>query len=244
MAEPAIRGHTCLRSCEFLWERLVHDCCAVAPCCYTREREDFTMKIKNTMAAAALAGALAVSLTGCATTAPVASSETAPHGTNAPTVSDPPAPTAAEAAMPNEEETPSESPAPDPEPSEVDMNVKFGQTMTWKDRLSVTVSKPTSFTPSEWASGGEKAKHHVKFTVTIVNKTGRTFDPSMFTATLQSGNAEADAVFDDGLEGGPMTKLLNGREVKFQIGFGANKPKDLVLEVAPSFEHDSAIFTY
>lgn len=208
------------------------------------------MKIKNTLAAVAVTGILAITLTGCATTAPEASSATAPHGTNAPTDNEAPAPDAAEAsaapaASAADADLPADDPepAPDPEPSTDDMTVPFGQTMTWEDKLSVTVSKPIAFKPSEWAAGGENAKHHVKFTITIVNKTGKTFDPSLFTASLQSGNTEADEVFDEGLEGAPMTKLLNGREAKFQIGFGVADPKDLVLEVSPSFEHDSALFT-
>lgn len=121
--------------------------------------------------------------------------------------------------------------------------VKFGSTYTWDDGLSVTVSKPVKFTPSETSMGG--GKNNVKFTVVIVNKSGKTFDPAMFTTTAQSANAEAEEIFDSakGLEGSPSTKVLNGREVKFSIGYSVTNAKDIVLEVSPSFEHESALFT-
>jgi Transposase and inactivated derivatives len=74
------------------------------------------------------------------------------------------------------------------------------------------------FRPSEYAASSA-AKAYVKFTVTIVNGTGKTFDPSMFSASAQSANLEADEVYDTagGLNGSPDTKLLKGREAKFVI---------------------------
>lgn len=94
-------------------------------------------------------------------------------------------------------------------------------------------------------SGGDGYDHQVKFTVTIVNNTGDTFEPSMFSATVQSGNREGDQIFDsaNGLEGSPHTTLLDGREAQFVIGFGVDDPEDLVMEASPSWEHDSAIYT-
>lgn len=83
------------------------------------------------------------------------------------------------------------------------------------------------------------------FFVTVVNKSGKTFDPGLFYATMQSGNTEAQQIidFESGLKGGPTTKLLHGREAKFKIGFNVADAKDLVLEVKPSWEHESTIYT-
>ena len=66
-----------------------------------------------------------------------------------------------------------------------------------------------------------------------------------FCIEVQSGNTEADQVFDseNDVGGGPSTKLLNGREAKFKIAFTVANPKDLVMEVRPSFEHESVLFT-
>lgn len=67
------------------------------------------------------------------------------------------------------------------------------------------------------------------------HKCGETFDPVLFNATMESGNAEAPQVFDseEQLMGPPQTKLLEGREARFPVGFTVKNPKDLVLEVSP-----------
>jgi hypothetical protein len=67
------------------------------------------------------------------------------------------------------------------------------------------------------------------------HKSGETFDPVLFNATVESGSAEAQQVFDheEQLMGPPQTKLLEGREARFPLGFAVKNPKDLVLEVSP-----------
>lgn len=122
----------------------------------------------------------------------------------------------------------------------------FGQAFTWKDGLSVKVSRPKTFEPGEYAAGA-KGGTAVRFTFTVVNNTDKPYDPSLFYATLQSGNAESEQIFDseNDLEGSPQTKLLPKREAKFDLGFSAKNPKDLVLEVSPDagIEYQSALFT-
>ena len=109
---------------------------------------------------------------------------------------------------------------------------------------SLAVGKPSSFKPGEWAIGKEKFTKFVVFDVRVVNKTGKPWDPSLISATIQSSNQEGSQVYDSGSLGeDPSTELLNGREVKFKIAFGVHEPKDLVLATAPDFAHDSAIFT-
>jgi len=146
-----------------------------------------------------------------------------------------------EPAGTNADSTASAEPATD----QGDGTTKFGGTYTYEDGLSVTVSTPKKFKPSEYAFV-EDAEAYVAMTVKIVNKTGKPYDPSLFYATMQSGNEEAEQVFDseNDIGGSPDTKVLNGREVKFKIGYGVKDPKDLVLEVNPeSLTYDAAIFT-
>lgn len=122
---------------------------------------------------------------------------------------------------------------------------KFGQAYSYDDGLSITVSAPTKFQPSEYAADDNKFKEYVKFEVRVVNKTGKTWDPGLFTSTVQSSNQEGDEVFDSerGLEGSPETKLLNGREVTFTVGYGVADPSDIVMEVSPDMlDHDSVMF--
>lgn len=89
------------------------------------------------------------------------------------------------------------------------------------------------------------AEEYLAFDVTIVNGSEETYDPAFFLASMQSGNTEAEEIFDseNGFEGSPSTSLLPGREAEFRIGFGVSDPDDLVMEVAPGFEYDAAVFT-
>jgi hypothetical protein len=174
----------------------------------------------------ASAAAVAVLLTGCGGTSGAVSSET-PKGTNAPAVSDTPS------------DTPSESPTQSSE-------LKLGQTYTYTDGLSVTVSKATIFKPSDTSFGFVAGQKAVYFTFTIVNKTGKAFDPTLFSVTVQSGSTEAESIYDTGkgISGTPDTKILNNRQATFKKAFSVTDPKDLVVEVNPAvFEYEAIIFT-
>ncbi len=110
---------------------------------------------------------------------------------------------------------------------------EFGETATYPNGLSISVSEPTAYTPSEYAFGHEGYSSSVQFTVKIVNKTGSRFDPSMVYMSMQSGNTEGEEIFDDenGFDGAPSTTVLDGRETTFPVAFGVDDRDDLVLEV-------------
>jgi hypothetical protein len=120
----------------------------------------------------------------------------------------------------------------------------FGHRYTYADGLVVVVAAPTRFRPSEYAMSSP-AKAYLSFKITVINGTKALYDPVMFTSSLQSGNAEADEVFDseNGFAGSPSTKLLPGRETVFKLGYGVSNTNDLVLQVAPGFDYDDAMFT-
>lgn len=124
-------------------------------------------------------------------------------------------------------------------------NPRFGQTWTDQDGLSVTIGKPTSFKPGKYSLADDKTATYLKFEVRLVNGTAENFDPALFHATVQSGNKEAESVFDtgNGLEGAPSTTLLPGREAVWAIGFAVSDPDDLVMEVSPQLIGDNVIFT-
>jgi hypothetical protein len=109
----------------------------------------------------------------------------------------------------------------------------FGKAYTWDDGVTVTVGKPKSFRPSEYAAA-EKGKRYVKFTVTVVNKSNKSVDLGLTYISVQSKNQEADEVFDSGsgLKGPPDTKVLKGRVSEFDVGFGVADPRDVVMEIA------------
>jgi hypothetical protein len=122
--------------------------------------------------------------------------------------------------------------------------VTFGKAYTWEDGVSATVSVPKKYTPTDSAAGTEGFKHYVSFTITIVNKSGKPFDPTMVTHSVQSNDLEGSEVFDSAqLPEQPQTKVLNGRQVKYKVAYAVANPKDIIFELAPGFEYNSAIWT-
>src|SRR5689334_1966389 len=102
--------------------------------------------MKHTRIAVATAAALlgAVALTGCAgVAAKTGSAQTGTNAAQAPATGD------------NADST---TPSDDSSSSDANTPAKFGQTFTYSDGLSVTVSAPKKFTPSDTAMGGEKFK--------------------------------------------------------------------------------------
>jgi hypothetical protein len=122
----------------------------------------------------------------------------------------------------------------------------FGKSYTWDDGVTLSVGKPQKFKPSEYAAV-KKAKGHLRFTVTVVNKSEKPVDLGLTFITAQSSNKEAEQVFDSdkGLESSPDTKLLKGRESEFDVGFGVADPKDVVMEVAlqDDFERPNILYS-
>jgi hypothetical protein len=175
---------------------------------------------------------VAFALAGCGGT-PVASSSTA----------DPAATSSPSAETADEPDVPSDEPAAE-ETTDADAPVSFGQTYKWEDGLEVTVTAPKKYTPSEYASADGEGTH-MRFQVTIKNTGTKPYDPSLFTTTVSSGEAESSEIFDSGkgLEGSPSTKVRPGKTVKFPIGYTVLKPKDITMEVSPGFDYNEAIFT-
>lgn len=181
-------------------------------------------RIRLTVAALITAATAAVSLSGCTST-PATPADSVSAGSNHPAESATPTPAASTPAS--------------------DGTAPFGTAYTWADGLSVTISKPTAYTPSSSAAGTVDGQSSVVLTVTVVNGTDQPFDLGMASISAQSGNTEASQIYDSakGLESSPMTKLLAGRESTYKVAFSVTDPKDLVVEFAPDFTHESVLFT-
>lgn len=208
------------------------------------------MSLRKTAALVAAASVI-FSLGACATTdGETTASPTS--GTNRPTESSSQSTTAPEPDSIAEEPEPAPSQSrttsePEPEPSLTDTEgpgiLALGESFTYSDGLQVTVGKPQPMTSSEWAAPGGVAG--LVMDVTIVNGSPTPFDPSMGYATAQTGNTEAEEIFDseNGLEGSPSTSVLPGREVTYKMAFTGTDLDSFVLEFAPSFDHGPLIFT-
>ncbi|MEV6268934.1 hypothetical protein AB0L64_17315 [Kribbella sp. NPDC051936] len=186
-------------------------------------------QVRRSIFTALAAGGVVIGLVACGGVAGNPAS-TQPTGTSAP-------PESTATSAPD-----SETPTPTDEPSTSDATVAFGKAFTWENGVSATVSAPKAYRRSDTGFGGESFKHAVQFT--IVNKSGKAFDPSTANATVQSGDVEGDEIFDSahGINGSPDTKILDGRQARYKVAFGVSNPKDIVFEFTPGFEHDSAIW--
>lgn len=134
------------------------------------------------------------------------------------------------------EDSPSEDPVDD-------YQITFGETFEWEDGTEATISKPVPYTPTAYAAGGEGYQHHVKMTVKIVNGSSLPLDASFTSPTVSSGEREGDEIFDDNMGGGPMSSILPGRTVTFDVAYGVDDPADVIAEFAPTWDHDYAYWT-
>ncbi len=181
---------------------------------------------------AARAASPGADATSSSPTSPTTTSESSPPATS----------TSSTTSTPTTDETSPESSVPAAGTDDAAI-VLFGETYAWEDGLEVTIAAPTPFTPSEYAAASEAAAH-VSVAITIANRTGTTYDPTMFSSRARSGTSEADEVYDseNGFSGAPDTGLLDGRDVTFSIGFGVSDPDDLVLEVRPGFDYNEMYY--
>lgn len=120
---------------------------------------------------------------------------------------------------------------------------RFGSTVKFGDGSTLQVGKPVKFKRDEFAAGGEDFKHAVKVKLTFTNGTKKTFDPTLTTGNITSGDREGDSIFQDGLDA-PDNKILPGRKITWWMGYGVDNPKDLTLDVSVGFlDYDDVIFT-
>lgn len=125
------------------------------------------------------------------------------------------------------------------------VTAKLGTAHTYSDGLQVSVSKPSKYAPSAYAAHESTSAAYARFTVTIVNGTGKGFNPLAFSMFVRSGGREGDQIFDsaNGIERAPDNELPPGAQASFNVGFGVAKPSDLAVQVNPSFDYPGVLFT-
>lgn len=122
----------------------------------------------------------------------------------------------------------------------------FGETMEWEDGVSMTVSAPEPFTPSDLAVGSDQAANLV-FTLTITNDSSENVQP-IVASTLSSGGTEGTRILDVGAEGGqvgipPTTPIPPGQSITWQEAWSVVDAGSLTMQTAPSFGYDPVVFT-
>lgn len=178
-----------------------------------------------------IALALMVALTGCGGPSAVAAD-----------------PKASNAAV--EDEPAEVEPVEEPAPPVNNLIKQFGEVVTYDDNVSISVSAPTPFTPTNLdyfpLGEGETA---VVFKVVLTNNSTEPLEPGAL-AQANSGGKPATYITDVGnpeypdLGLFPTTTILPGQTLEWFTAFGVTNVEDITLEISPtSFVYDSAIFT-
>ena len=121
-------------------------------------------------------------------------------------------------------------------------NPTFGDTYTWPDGLSITISQPEEFTPSEYMGDiyDLEAGTPIKFTVTATNGTDEDLEAFGIDTQMSSGGKQSEAIFDS--EAGidmPTVTILPGNSLEWNIGFIVADPADMQLSVSDVMNFDS-----
>lgn len=127
--------------------------------------------------------------------------------------------------------------------------VQFGEVFTYEDGVSVSVSSPTPFVPTEWssASASPADTQWFYFKIVLTNNSGAAIDPMTYE-TVSSGGKESPSVFDMGNELGaigefPSTSVQSGQTVEWLVGYGLADPAAITFDIQPGFQYEETTFT-
>lgn len=143
--------------------------------------------------------------------------------------------------------SPSSSATSEETPAAADSSTgNIGDTYVWDDGVSLTISQPEAFKPSDTAAGAEdkELKDIQKYTVTIKNDSDEAVDPILFTMTGNSGGKEAQQIFDSqkNIGSAPSTKIQPGKSVSFDVAYAMVDHKDASFDVSLDFDRDEVTF--
>ncbi|NQX12336.1 hypothetical protein HQQ80_11920 [Microbacteriaceae bacterium VKM Ac-2855] len=123
--------------------------------------------------------------------------------------------------------------------------LRFGETHTYADGVTLSVAEPVAYVPSEAAISADQADQ-IALTFTMTNGSSIGLEPQILP-TIASAGVEASEIIDVHptvpIDHGPMTVLLPGKSATWTQAFSVADADDLVLEVRPNFDFDRLLFT-
>lgn len=137
----------------------------------------------------------------------------------------------------------SEAPADDAGQANKGQGLEDGDSSVYDDDLSVTVSDPKAYSPTEYAIGHTEGNKAYKVTVVIENGGKEKFDTALVTLTARAGanGVEAEQIFDDKIGAGFEGTILPGKKATVTFAFDAPKgAKNLTVEVSPGIDYDAS----
>ncbi|WP_426518997.1 hypothetical protein ACPPVQ_04345 [Diaminobutyricibacter sp. McL0618] len=128
------------------------------------------------------------------------------------------------------------SPAPTSTPDNGPTILAFGENMTYKDGVAITVSAPEAYTPPSYDVGATHPPY-VIFTLTITNGSSENLSP-LASPQVSSAGGFATQILHAGDAGGPVAYaptdvILPGGSVTWQEAFAVNDASQLTLQVSP-----------
>lgn len=126
--------------------------------------------------------------------------------------------------------TPTESPTPSATPT---VSNAFGSPITVGTGITVTISKPTTFTPGQFASNYLPGQSANVFTATLKNESGAEIDPATISIVASSGSNTCTDVLDgdNGISGAPTEPIATAGEVNFKFAIGCDAKSGQPLHV-------------
>ena len=97
-------------------------------------------------------------------------------------------------------------------------------------KVSVTVTMPEEFTPTDTAAGVASFDKFVRMTIVVRNGTGQVYEGIELSVKATTGGKRASRVIDDGMDL-PKEKIQPGKSQTFGLGFGYTPGQEFALTV-------------
>lgn len=145
----------------------------------------------------------------------------------------------------------SESKAPTAEvaqPADTNDILAFGDVYTWDDEVSVSVSKPSEFVPTEEAMGAVSGYSHIALTVVVTNNSDEPVSVAGWMPIVTTGGSDADVIIDSGNPLGSIGYSLSddiapGESGTWVEAYSVAEPDNLTYKVNVEPGTPYAIFT-
>ena len=119
------------------------------------------------------------------------------------------------------------------EEAEATATIGFDSPLDLGNGVSITVSTPTSFTPTIFASNYIKGQVANVFSVDVKNGGTADLDLSVLSLVVESGTAFCSEVLDgdSGITGAPLEAVAAGASKSFKYGIGCDAKKGAPLNL-------------
>ncbi|MBI3429150.1 MAG: hypothetical protein HY050_03645 [Actinobacteria bacterium] len=118
----------------------------------------------------------------------------------------------------------------------------FGVPITVGTAITLTISKPTSFKPGQFASNYLPGQVANVFSVTIKNGTSAELDPATISLVASSGANTCTDVLDgdNNISGAPTDPIAAGSEVNFKFAIGCDAKSGQPLRINITIGSDTS----